>query len=566
MGDSPKIVKLPEMVIWLICEQLSYEDLRNLRVTCKRLKEIADQRPFLSLHLFVDGYPFEQELFHSDELIGYASSWRVSNLAILKSTKFQSQFSKLRKLTIYYNRRYGKYGSTKEEYLDLNDLNGFQELEHLQIDCYHYLSITENSKLSLRNLRIALITGNSEESGESANFKLDCPRLEALGLGNGGLQPQLTPETSKSIRHLFVSVITNECETYMMILYGKLKNLSTISFGSDSDLNSFVLALMEGRVRLPSLKKINMDKVGCFSNRGVLLKNLVKLQSRYDTRYYEVLMNWKVISSDHLIELLNLLDKLIPPKDPEDPEYLERIDDSFFWQILDTPSEHDLLRHFAKNPILHWLFPGVKDVKFWSDESVGLGKQLIGKLRNLEYLTFGQEVALDGQSFECILKTCPGLCSLEIGCAGLDQRQLDLMPNYLRGLRTLRLLDGFSPGNGKSLDFVAKFKNLSWLKLYFKIEKETMSFILKNCNPGAQFELMFSLTLDIFINIIRKEKGWFKIKQANCAIRISEEEVLVKKAKFDSMEDAIDYYYRNDRFNNPQVKNLDKHWVRCCLM
>ena len=41
----------------------------------------------------------------------------------------------------------------------------------------------------------------------------------------------------------------------------------------------------------------------------------------------KVLMNWKVMGLDELIELLNLLDKLLPRKHPEDPE---AIDYSFF--------------------------------------------------------------------------------------------------------------------------------------------------------------------------------------------------------------------------------------------
>ena len=49
-----KMDKLPELVNELISEHLSYDDLQNLRLTCKALKQIVDQREFkrLSSQLF----------------------------------------------------------------------------------------------------------------------------------------------------------------------------------------------------------------------------------------------------------------------------------------------------------------------------------------------------------------------------------------------------------------------------------------------------------------------------------------------------------------------------------
>ena len=82
------MIELPELVILKIYSLLSYEDLKNLRVTCKKLKEIVDQRPSRSLHLFVKAYPFERELHD------------VSDPDILRSFKFKHQFKELLKLTI----------------------------------------------------------------------------------------------------------------------------------------------------------------------------------------------------------------------------------------------------------------------------------------------------------------------------------------------------------------------------------------------------------------------------------------------------------------------------------
>ena len=106
MESSPTMVELPALVVLLISEYLNYNDLRSLRVTCKRLKAIIDLRTFRSLHVFPRGYPFERELLHTGELVSYANICHVSRLDIFKSMKFKSQFEELLKLTIYNEFRY----------------------------------------------------------------------------------------------------------------------------------------------------------------------------------------------------------------------------------------------------------------------------------------------------------------------------------------------------------------------------------------------------------------------------------------------------------------------------
>ena len=537
MEKIPKMLKLPDLAIWLICDQLSYEDLRNLRATCKQLKAIIDQRPFRSLHLFLECYPCEQELFHTGESVGYANSLHICDLCILKSTEFRKQFSELRKLTIHYV-GWNTCDSSSDlcEFVDLNDLNCFQELVYLQFD---YVTI-ENSRLSLRNLKIVSFNVSPLPV---TTFELDCPRLEALSLG-ARLQPRLTPETSNSLRHLLVQ-FAEESETYLMILYQKLKNLSTISFSTDSDLNNFVLALMEHRVCLPSLKKINLEKPEFFSDRGVLLQNLAKFQSRHDTGHYEVLFGWKKMSTNHLIELLNLLDRLIPLKDPEETDW-------FSWG---NPVGR-LLRSLTENPILHCLLPGVSSLRLCSNEELTLGKQLIGKLRNLTSLFIGKGVEFDDQFFECILQRGRKVSYLNIGRVYLNQQQLNRLPNYFQSLGVLKFHDDFLLGNF-NLDFVAKFKNLIYLDFNFNIDKETMRFLLKSCNHQAIFGLIVSPSEDIFINIERQRDGRFEII----------EQFTEEKVEFDCMENAIEYYYRNDLFNHPdRLRGRSTHWIRCCLM
>lgn len=130
MENTPKI-ELPELVIWLIAEQISHEDLQSLRVTCKKLKEAIDQRPSRNLHLFVETYPYERQLLHTGELVSYANTFYVRETNILKSPKFKGQFTGLCRLSIYHME-----DSIWEllKIVDLNDINCFEELVHLELD------------------------------------------------------------------------------------------------------------------------------------------------------------------------------------------------------------------------------------------------------------------------------------------------------------------------------------------------------------------------------------------------------------------------------------------------
>ena len=119
--------------------------------------------------------------------------------------------------------------------MHLNDLNCFERLVHLELKGIGL----EGEKLNLKNLQIALL----ENLNEDIKFELACPRLSALSLGYR-VEPRLTQETCSSVRHLYIRDGKND-ETYLLNLYAKLKNLSTISFLHADDLNSFVLTKLE---------------------------------------------------------------------------------------------------------------------------------------------------------------------------------------------------------------------------------------------------------------------------------------------------------------------------------
>lgn len=530
MENSVGLVKLPELVILLISRHLSYEDLQNLRVTCKKLKEIIDRKTFQSLHLFVRGYPFERVLFHSGELISHANTFHVHvhELHILKSVKFKSQFIGLLKLTIYLNfDTVYLLGHFKP--VDLNDLNCFQDLVHLEVRG----SELGNGELNLRNLEIFFFS-----SFENPVFKLNCPRLKALGLACVTGPKLLTPETSNSIRHFTLRMRFNGTSE-LLSFYAKLKNLSSIALLDDQDLNTFLLAVLERRLCLPSLKEIHLKKMTRFSD--LMFSNLAKLKSRYETRHIEVLINGKATASDELTEIFNLL-KSIPGK----PAVFY---DSQQLLAFGAPAGN-LLRHFIENPTLHCLLPGVFKLRLLSNEDVISGRQLIENFRNLRRLEIGKGIELDANFFECILKTCRKTSVFQLECARLKQRQLNQMPNYLRKLAELQFVDDILPEH-LDFGFVAKFKNLRALEIGFNIEKETMSFLFEN----LKYEPIFCLRL------CGKQRIWifggrFEIILGNKSVFNYRNNSNVK-IQFDSIEDAIEHYYRNDLFNTPWVDSIE---------
>ena len=552
MGSDSKMIELPELVISLISEQLSYEDLRNLRATCRKLKVILDQRTFRSLHLLVKKYPFERELLHTGELISYASTFHVRGLDILKSTKFKSQFNGLRKLTVYHRRW---YRSDEIEFVDLNDLNCFEGLLHLELK-----DVTiKNRKLSLRNLKIAFLENRNRET---INFVLDCPRLQVLGL-RYRTQPMLTQETGNSIRHLYLDY-PKHSETYLFLLYSN--SLSTICFSGYNGferLNDFVLALIKRRVCLKSLKSIKLQEESLLFR--ALLENLAKLKSGFETKHIEVQINWKVMGRDDLIQMLDLLAKIFPV-DPDDSEDSEDSDDPDDSEDLDDSDDSDdpvdpedsfyfdnpnrnLLRHFGEKPILHCILPGVSDLRLESKEEVTLSKQLIGRLTNLDRLTIGKGIELDEEFFECALKACSGIWKLTIGSAHLSQQQLDRMPGSLPNLQILTLTDDFSLGHF-DLHFLAKFKNLHSIRLDFNIERETMSNLFRHHTYWPDFKLKLRGMQSVWIygqrfEIISGSRSTFDSRHESNKI-----------IEFGCIEEAIEHYYCNDLFNTHWVPNI----------
>ena len=534
MKTSPKIIDLPELVVWKIAEHLSFEDIQNLRVTCKLLKRIMDQRTNTSLYLFVEAYPYERRLFHTNELVNYANSFHVSDLGILNRLKFKNRFSGLLKLTICELLLPWKVSCD----FDLSDLNFLERLVHLEIKTNASLK----EKLSLKNLKIVSFDKFSRTRFVSGGwrFELDCPQLKVLGLGTQK-KPSPTAETSNSIEHLCVKA-PNISELYLAGLYSKFKKLTIISFSYGANLDKFMMRVTKGRVQLPALKRIHLTEVTFFPNQ--LLRNLIDFKTGPETMHIEIQINWRVMNEDELLQMLNLFNEITPPEHAGQP------------LLFGDPSEH-LLQHFNANSNLEYLLPSVRNLTLWSNKSVTLSNQLIEKLNNLKSLTFGNLInkKLNKNFFEGLLKSCREIETLVIECSGLEQEQFDLIPDYLANLQFLIFKGNFSLDN-LELSFVTKLKNLCQIYFNFNIKRETMSFLLKNCKYQRDFHLEFSSlqTIRIFGH------------QCKVIHYLGQDyEFHIKKLKnFRDIDDAIDYYYRKDLFNTIQNFRIVTDSAKCC--
>lgn len=190
--------------------------------------------------------------------------------------------------------------------VNLSDLNCFEQLVHLELEG---LALVKG-ELSLRNLKIAYFENMNEDT---VKFGLDCPQLEALGIGCL-TEPRLTSRTCHSVKHLYVNHAC-ESKTYLLRLYSKLKSLFSICFSGSGDLGSFVLAAWERRISVPSLKEIKLKELGGFPDQ--LLWSLEELKSIQETKHIAIRINWKVMDRNEPAEIFNLLDNFFPDQESQ---------------------------------------------------------------------------------------------------------------------------------------------------------------------------------------------------------------------------------------------------------
>lgn len=163
---------LPNEILCLIFSHLPLSDLFNtLKLTNKRF------------YCLVNSMRFEELIFANFSECVYKNSWYHSNrptnvqniiyadyldLAI-RSSSFKSSFSNLKSLKIDFGFLY------YDMYFDVEQLNSFDKLEHLQFDNF-YLRLNRNACLRLPNLRVLRVFLGFP----TKQLQIDAARLEVL--------------------------------------------------------------------------------------------------------------------------------------------------------------------------------------------------------------------------------------------------------------------------------------------------------------------------------------------------------------------------------------------------
>ena len=131
---------LPELVLDLLCDHLSIEDVLALRSTCKGLREFVNEKQFTILNLFVKKFWSHRRLFYTNDQIDYPHSLHSDDLTILDSIRFREQFTNVQRMIIFRTKPWSEIGEKTAEF-DLNRLDCFGALSHLEIDKFYRIKV-----------------------------------------------------------------------------------------------------------------------------------------------------------------------------------------------------------------------------------------------------------------------------------------------------------------------------------------------------------------------------------------------------------------------------------------
>ena len=243
---------LADLILDVLCDHLSYEDVLTLRCTCKSLKTFVDSKKFTTLHLYIRKFPFPRRLFYTGEAVGYSQSCHSGGFSILESPRLISkQFLNVQKMTIYYRHIHRHYSLG----LDLNDFNCLRELTHLEIySKFGYIK----GKLNLPKLQVSAF--EADHLAVQKSFELDCPKLRVLKI-RYNYRVTLTSATDQ-LEYLHyepdkVDRLNSICSN--------LTKLSTIVFRKAHFLLKFLRYLQTGTLPAPSLSEIRLEYYGLWS-------------------------------------------------------------------------------------------------------------------------------------------------------------------------------------------------------------------------------------------------------------------------------------------------------------
>lgn len=274
---------LPELILDRVCGQLSYEDVLVLRSTCKGLKQFVDGKQHTKLNLMVGQFFIYRNLFYTNEPIDYPYSLYSADLTIFSSNRFREMFGHVQRMVISTEPPWceleDENASENASAFDLNSLNCFRALEHLEVEGFAAIQ----GELNLPELRIAAILFERhywKEGEPSIGF--DCPRLRALKVDH--CRPVLTSRTDQ-LNYLYygrrsyqTNYQTNHQTNHLQSISSNLRRLSVICLETTGDLLQFFSDLKNGKLIMPSLDQIRLEKCDDFERLDELIGCLKDLK------------------------------------------------------------------------------------------------------------------------------------------------------------------------------------------------------------------------------------------------------------------------------------------------
>ena len=495
---------LPELVLDLISNCLSYEDILTLRSTCKDLKRFVDRKQFTRLTLFASNYSYHRQLFYTNKPIGYAHSYHSNDLTIFDSSRFRQQFANVQQMIICDKRYWGLVNSGS--IFDLSLLEDFRQLSHLEINEIFHIQ----GKLELQELRIAAFVGNGGE--QNSPFKLNCPKLQNLRINH--FNPVLTADNRLEYLHY---VNSGDPTDYLKSMSPNLRRLSTICFESIWQSLKFLSGLKTGSLSLPSLDLIKIEEDILFLERLNELANSLEGLKRDPTK-------------GHIQNTFNG----IPVHSPDE---FRRINSLITAYNSEASEENRLdrgdlrnrgLLFLNENPELNCLFPGVKYVIL--EENTELSKELIKKLRGIRSLEFITQCKPSYLQFELFARTFKTLGFLSLYHQIVTERLLEMLAGHLVGLEYMQIFEC----QYETVKPLAKFRNLENATLDFDPLKDELAYIYEKSRTLQKVIICgypaFHLTRTVTLPKVHKIEGNGQLFE------------------FDNLKNMIDHYYEKRLF------------------
>ena len=503
---------LPVLVLELVCGHLSYEDVLMLRSACKAMQQFVDGKQFTKLNLFVQNFSYHRRLFYTGKPVGHPHSLHSDDLTILDSNRFRERFANVQKMTVCRKTPLGRNYDPLE--LDLNHLNCFRALSHLEVDEFPRIK----GKLNLKELKIAAfaMTIRLLQLEPSSSFELNCPRLRALKLRQ--CRPTLSGDTDQLDYLYYDDYFFNNSSDYLKSLNPNLRKVSIICLKAIGRLLQFLSWIKTGSLRVPSLSELKLEQCNLQLERlDELVSSLEDLKREPRTKHIEFTFNGRPIRSP---DELRQIASLIRAHESEAGEP-NRLEGGFL--------NYRSLLFLNGTPRLDFLLSADWTVEL--QENVELNENLIKRLKSVEAFDIGGHCKPSFSTIELFSRTCTTLRFGSFSHQVVTERLLEMMSSHLVNLQWLRIVEC----QYETVKPLVKFRNLDSVHLDFDPGRDELIFLFENSRVLRTIEIRGKDTMEL----LRRN-----MMSNVCKIIIHPD----KTFEFDTLNSMIAYYHEQGLF------------------